>query len=80
MTKRKAKPARCSGCAKFGYWKPTCLGEQPVCRFGLNFNFKEQRYEDDYAVVCREYEEEKAKQEAWQEPSAEQTTPIHVEA
>jgi len=80
MTTKKAKPARCSGCADFGYWKPICSGEQPVCRFGKNFNFKEQRYEDDYAVVCRKYEEAEAAPEGGQEPAAVQTAPVNADA
>ena len=76
MMTKKVNPARCSSCANFGYWKPTYLGEQPVCWLGKNFNFKEQQYEDDYAVVCREY----AVPETGQEATAEQTTLVHADA
>jgi hypothetical protein len=66
MATAKPNRIRCSNCTGFGYWKPTHSGEQPVCSLGDNFNFRENRYEDDHALFCSKFEEKKACQLPWQ--------------
>jgi hypothetical protein len=51
------KIKKCSTCVKFGYWKPVHGGEQPVCKYGDNYDFKQKRYNDNHAEVCKWYVE-----------------------
>lgn len=44
----------CSSCACFGYTKEN--GDQ-VCKYGLNFNFKTNRYDNGKAARCKDFKE-----------------------
>ena len=51
----------CERCVRFGYYKKTFRGMEPVCRWGLNFNFERYCYENEYAQSCQTYDEKAQK-------------------